>query len=128
MARHLRIFLQVLMAVLALGLGLPPSACAAAATGVEKSCCCLPGVPCQCPLDSNDQPSCSLAPTPVSDKQLSTRTVPVVVTHAPSFLFSIAPATLKFPDLLSLSRQRDLNVSPPWGGHPPQALLRLWLI
>jgi len=125
MVIHLRTFLQVLMAVLSLSVGLPQSACVTAA--LEKSCC-KPGAVCQCHTDDQGQPACSLAPTPISDKQLPTRTVPVVATHAPSFLFAIAPAPLKFHASLSLSRQRNLNVLPPWGGHPPQALLRLWLI
>jgi hypothetical protein len=48
--------------------------------------------------------------------------------HGGTLLFSIAPTKIKYLVLVPVLHQRDLNASPPFGGAPPQAMLRLWLI
>jgi hypothetical protein len=43
-------------------------------------------------------------------------------------LFLIAGVKINYPAFVSVVRPREVNVSPLFGGSPPQAVLRLWLI
>jgi hypothetical protein len=73
-------------------------------------------------------PSCKLARVQTFDEQLPVRSFAATSLSLCSLLFLIAPVKINYPAFVSVVRQRDLNVSPPFGGSPPQAVLRLWLI
>ena len=124
---RMKAFLQILMAILALGLPSPQPACAAANSPsagaspcAECACCKLPhGQPCQ--------QSYTATQVQTLDKLLPSRTS--LEKHSGAyFLFSIASVKIKYPVLASVVQRRSLNASPPFGGGPPQAVLRLWRI
>jgi hypothetical protein len=124
---HLKTFVQILMAVLALGVSSPEPACAAGTSEPGKTCCCTGAPVCNCHPDKPCKQSCALVQVHAFDKQIPNKTA-----FTPSYLgvllFSIAPAKIKYPVLAPLAPQRNVNASPPFGGSPPQAMLRLWLI
>jgi hypothetical protein len=120
-------FLQILMAVLALGVSNPQPPCAVGASEDGDRCCC-PGSPvCKCHPDKPCEQSYNLAQAHAFDKQMPPRTT-LAALSARVLLFSNPFATIKYPVFVPLARQRDLNASPPFGGVQPQAMLRLWLI
>jgi hypothetical protein len=43
-------------------------------------------------------------------------------------LYLIAPVKIKYPAFVAVVRPPELHLPPPFGGSPPQAVLRLWLI
>ena len=117
---------QVLMAVLALGIFDPHPACAAGTAEEGKSCCCTGTPVCQCHPDEPCKQLCALAQVQLFDKQLPAR-----LTASPlggTFLFSIPATKIKYLSFIRVARQRELNAPPPFGGSPPQARLCLWLI
>jgi hypothetical protein len=74
------------------------------------------------------RPSCKLAQVQAFDQQLPARTLTGASVVGAHLLGLIAPGKINYPAFVSVVRRRDLNVSPPFGGSPPQAVLRLWLI
>jgi hypothetical protein len=62
------------------------------------------------------------------DKQLPGRMLTGVSISGANLLFLIAGVKISYPSVVSVVRPRDVNVSPPFGGSPPQAVLHLWLI
>ena len=127
-AVHFKTFVQVLMAVLALGVVNPQPACAAGTVEVGKTCCCTGSPVCKCHPDKPCKQSCTLAQVRIFDKQLPGRMVVASSPHGATLLFSTALTKIKYLVLVPVAHQRDLNASPPFGGSPPQARLCLWLI
>jgi hypothetical protein len=127
-AVRLKTFFQILMAVLALGMGYPQSACAAGTPEAGKTCCCADN-PGKCHSENPCKPSCAHVQVQVIiDKQLPARMALAPSPHGNTLLFSIAPTTVKYLVLVSVVHRGALNASPPFGGSPPQARLCLWLI
>jgi len=127
MAVSFRTFVQILMAVLALGVWMPQSACAAGTTEEGKTCCCTQSPTCECPPAQPCKESCVLAQVQIFDKQLSGRNA--TAPTAPGYLHSaIASIKVGHSALVPLSRERETNASLLFGGNPPQARLCLWLI
>jgi hypothetical protein len=127
-AGRLKHFVALLMAVLALEMGPVQTVCAANNPVTDTSCCCP-----DCST-SNCQPEKSCASCSMSthhqevDVKLPVRTMAGAFASKAHFLFLIAGVTVHYPAFVSVVRSRDVNVSPPFGGHPPQAVLSLWLI
>jgi hypothetical protein len=124
---HLKTFVQILMAVLALGIYSPEPACAAGTSEPGKMCCCTGDLVCKCHPDKPCKQTCALVQVHTFDKQIPNKTA-FTPTYLGTLLCSIAPTKVKYPVLAPLARQRSVNASPPFGGSPPQAMLRLWLI
>ncbi len=123
---HLKTFVLILMAVLALGVYSPQPACAAGTSEAGKTCCCTGSPVCKCHPDEPCKQSCTLVQVHTLDKQIPNKTA-----FTPSggiLLYSIASTKIKYSVLVPVAYQRNLNASPPFGGRPPQAMLRLWLI
>jgi hypothetical protein len=125
---RLKTFMQILMAVLTLGIGVPQSACVAGTTEAGMTCCCMESPISKCNPDKPCKQSCTLAQVQVFDKQLPTRMAFAPSAHGNFLLSPIAPTKIKYLALISVVHQRDLNASPPFSGSPPQARLCLWLI
>ncbi len=123
-----KLFVQILMAVLALGICAPQSACAAGASTVKMTCCCTENSTCACQSDKPCKESCSLAPVHVFDKQMTARVGVTSSRHSNTFLYSIALINARNLALNPVVSQQESNPSPPFGGSPPQAMLRLWLL
>jgi hypothetical protein len=121
---RLRTFLQVLMAVMALGIYDPSMPCAAAAPMDGMSCCCVASPDCKCPSDSPCQQSCTSSQTSTIDKQLPTRPVSLGATVLTSILWS----RIEYPAFVPAFARRDIYASPLLSGGPPQARLCLWLV
>jgi hypothetical protein len=124
----LKTLLQIAMAILALGVYSPDSACASDSGTPVLGCCCGTDGACDCPVHTPDKSGCTVARSAALDKQLSARTVSTTSLRNAACLFSIAPASIKYLAFVPQVPRRDVNVSPPFGGSTPQALLRLWLI
>ena len=82
----------------------------------------------ECRPDTGCTPSCALTHAPVFDKQLSSRIGLRDLSGGIPWLAFLAPVTIKYPAFVPIAHERYVNVSPPFGGSPPQAVLRLWLI
>ena len=127
MAVRFKTFVQILMAVLALGMGYPQSACAAGTPEVGKACCCTDNLS-KCHSEKPCKPFCAHVQVQAIDKQLPARMALASSPHGNTLLFSITPTRVKHLVLVSVPHRGALNVSPPFGGSPPQARLCLWLI
>jgi hypothetical protein len=121
-------FVQILLAVLALGMIDPSVGCAAGTSETGKVCCCTHSSVCKCHTGTPCKKSCTLvqAQAPV-DKQLP-RAALVATPHPFVFLFAVAWANVSYPVFVPVIRQREPDASPPLGGKPAQAVLRVWLI
>ena len=129
MAVRFKTFGQILMIVLALGIGNPQPACAAGTTEAGKTCCCTGGPICKCHPDKPCKQSCTfVVQVQAFDKQMPARMALVPSPHGATLLFSIAPTQVRYFALVSVAHRREWNASPPFGGTPPQAMLCLWLI
>jgi hypothetical protein len=127
-ALHFRSFVQILLAVLALGVIDPSAACAAGTSETGKVCCCTHSPVCRCHAGTPCKKSCTLAQTQAPlDKQLP-RTALLATPHPFVFLFAIAWANVSYPVFVPVIHQPEPDASPPLGGNPAQAVLRLWLI
>ncbi len=124
---HFKTFVQVLMAVLALGISIPEPACAAGTAQPGKTCCCSGSPTCKCHPGQPCKQSCTLVQVHALDKQLPGKPA-LAASYSDVLLYWIAPTTIKYLVLVPVARERNVNVSPPFGGSPPQAMLRLWLI
>ena len=122
----LKTFIQILMAVLALGVSSPQPVCAAGTSEVGKTCCCTGSPVCKCQPDKPCKQSCTLVKVQAFDKQMPARLT--FGSEANLLVFLSAPTTIKHPVAAPIISRRDANASPPFGGAPPQAMLRLWLI
>ncbi len=127
MAGHFKTFMAILMAVLALGLGQPQTACAAGMSETAKSCCSTATTNCQDHPDQACHHACAVARAQSLDKQAPARTT-LTSLHGIVFLFSFAPTPINHLVPAAVAHRRELTASPPFGGNPPQAMLRLWLI
>jgi hypothetical protein len=122
----LRAFAPVLMLMIAVSFGAPSSFAATAKADCDQACCCVAA--CHCPMSGPCSPTCREAQAPLPDKQS-----PVRPAQAPAVrLFVVAEA---FPAetapcflLPAIFDRCELNASPPLGGNPQQAVLRLWRI
>jgi hypothetical protein len=121
-------FVQILMAVLALGICNPQAACAAGTSEAGKTCCCTESPTGKCQPDKPCKQSCTLIQVQAFDKQVPARMALAPLPQGDAFLFSIAPTKVKYLVLVPVAHRRELNASPPFGGSPPQAMLCLWLI
>jgi hypothetical protein len=125
---HFKSFVQILLTVLVLGMANPSIACAAGTSVTGQACCCTHSPVCKCHAGTPCKKSCTLAQAqaPV-DKQLP-RAALLATPHQFVFLFAIAWANVSYPTFVPVIHQRERDASPPFGGHPAQAVLRLWLI
>jgi len=128
MSARFKIFVQIMMILLALDLSSPEATCFSNLSQVTQSGCCGGGMVCKCHHDQVGSHSCNVTQTPASDKSIPARTA---YAHSPQVgvpLLTVASA-----------RERDLvsqvafalcgpNASPPFSGRSPQVILRLWLI
>jgi hypothetical protein len=122
-------FVQILLAVLALGMADPSVACAAGSSETGKVCCCTHSPVCKCHAETPCKKSCTLAHAQAPfDKQLSSKTALVTAPHGFTFLFAITFVKVNYPAFVPVIHQRELDASPPFGANPTQAVLRLWLI
>lgn len=124
---HLKRLIQILMMVLAVGLNGPVPVCASPIYGEDKAaCCCQPdgtctqGMPCKS--------SCEAAQIQIFEKQSPTPAAQVPSVQLTVQPCTFAPATNNFSASVAALHRGDVNASPPFGGSPPQAILRLWLI
>jgi hypothetical protein len=125
---HFKRFVQILLAVLALGMIDPSVGCAAGTSETGKVCCCTHSSVCKCPAGTPCKKSCTLVQAQVPlDKQLP-RAALLATPHHFVFLFAIAWANVSYPVFVPVIHQPEPDTSPPFGGHPAQAVLRLWLI
>ena len=117
----MRAFALVLMLTLVVSFVAPSSA--AAKTESDQPCCCATN--CHCPVPCT--PACREAQAPVPDKQSPVRPAeaPVVRLFAVSDAFPAATTSFFLPAIFD---RCELNASPPLGGNPQQAVLRLWRI
>jgi hypothetical protein len=121
---HFKSCIAVLMSVLAIGIWTPLPACAA--IDQASPSCCSPEGQCHSQPNALCGQSCVLTHVPSSDLQAPSRMA--VGSAAPYLPLTIAPVEIEFPAFVSVVRTREANTSPPFGGGPPQAVLRLWLI
>jgi hypothetical protein len=122
-------FVQILLAVLALGTIDSSVACASGTSEKGKVCCCTHSASCKCHSGTPCKKSCTLAHAQAPfDKQLSSKTALVTSPHGFIFLFAVTLAKVSYPVFVPVIHQRERDASPPFGGHPAQAVLRLWLI
>jgi hypothetical protein len=128
MAMRFRTFVQIVMAVLALGICTPQSVCATGTPEAGKTCCCTESPTCGCLPGKPCEQSCALAQVPIFDKQLPGRNTVAPAAHGYFLLFTIAPIAISHPAFVCAFRQGHTNASSPFGGSPPQARLCLWLI
>jgi len=124
---RLKTFAHILMAVLALGISPSQPVCAAAMPASGGACCCTECPNCKLHHDQPCNQSCAVTQVQTFDKQLPAR-MALAPCGGSYFLFPVAPTKIKYLVLASVVHRRDLNISPPFGGSPPQAMLRLWLI
>jgi hypothetical protein len=124
----MKTFIQILMAVLALGVSSPQPVCAAGASEAGKVCCCTGSPVCKCHPDKPCKQSCTLVKVQAFDKQISARLALMPGSEATLLFFWAVPTKIKYPVVAPIVSRRDTNASPPFGGAPPQAMLRLWLI
>ena len=92
------------------------------------TCCCAGSPDCTCHPGTPCKQSCVLVQVQTLDKQIPARISFASAFRGGAFLFAIAPTTIKYLVFAPVAHRRDLNASPPFGGAPPQAILRLWLI
>ena len=128
MAVHFKTFVQILMAMLALGMINPQATCAAGTSEAGKTCCCTGSPVCKCHPDKPCKQSCTLAEVHAIDKQVPSRAVMAPSVGGDITLFSIVPTKVRDLAVAPLVHSVDLTASPPFGGSPPQAMLCLWLI
>jgi hypothetical protein len=83
---------------------------------------------CHCHRDKPCDSSCGRVQVATLDKQLPPRTTGAQAAVQAHLLFLSVGIAFNYPAFVSVVRHRDVNASPPFGGRPPQALLRLWLI
>jgi hypothetical protein len=126
---RLKACLQVLLAVLSLGIINPQPACAAGTSEPGMTCCCTGSPICQCHPNRPCKQSCALSQVQAPlDKQLPTKAITAASATGLIAPLSIALTKVSYPSFAPLVRRQDLNASPPFGGHSSQAVLRLWLI
>ena len=123
----MRTFVQILMAVLALGVYAPQPVCASGSSEPGKICCCTGTPVCHCHPGTPCKKSCALVKVQALDKQVSNR---VTFATSPGFtlLFAITRTRLIYPVLAPVFRPRESDASPPFGGSPPQSVMCLWRI
>jgi len=114
------------MLVIAVSFGAPSFPVALAEADCSRECCCAGA--CHCPMSQPCGPSCGQAPAPLTDRETPVRPAEAPTVHffAVTDAFSAAVAQ-HFLSPAAFDRC-DLNASPPLGGNPQQALLRLWRI
>lgn len=125
---RVKTFIQILMAVLSLGVSSPLPVCAAGMPETGMPCCCAVSSSCKCHSDEPCKTSCEVSQAQAFDKQLPARTAFKPFHNGCGLLFSIAPVTIKYLVPAPVVSRRDSDASPPFCGGPPQAILRLWLI
>ena len=128
MTRRLKIFVQVMMAFLALDFSSPEAICSSYLPPVAKSNCCCSGTVCACHHNQVGNHSCNVTGAPSNDK-----TLPSTKAYAPALrigvpIFTVHPDHQGHLAALSALRHCEPDVSPPSGGSSPQAVLRVWLI
>jgi hypothetical protein len=129
-AVHFKSFVQILMAVLALGIyiHIPEPACAAGTSEVGKTCCCTGSPVCKCHPDKPCKQSCTLVKVRAPlDKQLPTRSL-ATASHGLVPLFAITLSKVTYAPIVPVVAKRAIDTSPPLRGDSPQAVLRVWLI
>jgi hypothetical protein len=121
-------FVQVLMALLALGVLDPvPGACAALNPDSGKASCCASTACCACHDKTPCRSACSGAPVHNFDKQVAARLTTAKTTAGSVALFSLPATEAVFATTGRVARRSELKPPPP-GGSPPQARLCLWLV
>jgi hypothetical protein len=126
--RHCNNFVAILIAVLTLGVGTPQTLCAAAVPSPAACCCCSESCGASCQPEKPCPSSCKAAQVQTFDQQLPGRALTGASIPGAHLLFLLTGVKVTYPAFVSVVRPRDVNVSPPFGGRPPQAVLRLWLI
>jgi hypothetical protein len=125
---HARTFIQILMAVLVFGLGVPQPVCAAVMPDACKCCCCLDGQMGKCQSEKACKQSCARVQTQTVDQQAPVRPLRAPDAASLALLFSIAPTEINYFALNPSVRRWDSNAAPPFSGCPPQAMLCLWRV
>jgi len=128
-ALRFKTFVQILMAVLALGISLPQPACAVGKSEPGKACCCCAddqacashsGTPCP--------NACALTTAQPLDKQAPGRMASVPSPGMGLLLFSIVPNRVNYFSPLPHASSWGVNASRFLASSPPQAALCLWRI
>ncbi|MEJ0000875.1 MAG: hypothetical protein WDO13_17930 [Verrucomicrobiota bacterium] len=103
---HFKSFVQVLMAVLALGIYSPEPACAAGTTAPGKTCCCTGSSACKSHTVQPCKESCTLADSRTLDKQIPAKPL-LTVSYGDVLLYLIAPTRIKYPVFVAPDPQTD---------------------
>lgn len=99
----MKAFVQILMAVLALGTYAPQPVCASGTSEAGKICCCTGSPVCKCHSDKPCKQSCALVKAQAFDKQIPARIVRTASPQSNALLYSISPTKVKDLDLASVS-------------------------
>ncbi|MCE0523817.1 MAG: hypothetical protein LV480_12995 [Methylacidiphilales bacterium] len=128
MAARFKIFGLIVMILSAVGLSFPETVCASDPSPAAKSGCCSGGMVCKCHPDKAGSTSCKVTRLPSGDKSIPARSALAPSSRVDVPLFTMA--SISRGDWVSqpLFHGLKLNASPPFGGSPPQAVLRLWRI
>jgi hypothetical protein len=124
----MKMLVQIVMTVLAVGMSVPTPASLAATPEPVKTCCSAESASCPCPTSQPCSTSCTLHQAQDFDKQIPARTARAYAPIGDTLLYALAPTPVKILALVPVAHQREWNASPPFGGSPPQALLCLWRI
>jgi len=120
---RVRTLLQILLAVLALGLYSPEPACALGASDHATTCCCTGNSAGKCHSSQPCQPACAFGQEHAPDKQVPARTASVPAAAILALFAFTSPDHSLF-----LSPVRELKAVPLFAASPPQSRLCLWRI
>jgi hypothetical protein len=127
-AASFKTFVQILMAVLSLGVSVPMPVCAADVSEHGQSCCEGKAPACAGHCGQPCQESCLSKIVQPLDKQVSVRTAALVVVSNGVCLFSAVPVVVKKVVCCSPALRWGVNASQFLASSPPQAALCLWRI
>jgi hypothetical protein len=128
MVKRMKALVQIGMIVLTMGLSMPPSLGSDSSGPTMKSCCCSGDAVCACPHEKPCADLCRVGELPAHGRDVVTGSALTASPRLSVALFTLAPVQHATLAALPKSRQWEVNVSPPFGGSPPQAILRLWLV
>src|SRR6202795_5222859 len=129
MASRVKTLVQTGMLLLTLGFSLPSSICSAAPAPEMKSSCCADSASCHCLPATPCTDLCKINPTHRDTRDLvAAARCAAALPRVEIAWFTLAPVRDLDRVPAAVLHRRELNASPPFGGSPPQAYLRLWLI
>ncbi len=129
MAVRFKLLLQIVMILLALDVSSPEAICSGPSSQPTTIGCCSSGMACNCHHDANGSQSCKLSSRSfLGDKSVPAKTGTAPASRLGAPLFTLVPTAPRNQVSPAAFRRDEPNVSPPFGGDSPQAVLGLWLI